>query len=132
LFTGLLYHAAFPVPGVKFHILFNFNKKAYHHSDTEMEGIMVKVNEQVNFAQNRLRRLREWVHVKLYFFLNSALDVGRWSKPWPGSFVLGKQTRCPVYRRRCEPHSRAGTGWFVSLLKEFYIKHGYEVVQRHL
>ena len=31
--------------------------------------------------------------------LTPALDGGGWSAPRPGRFTLGKETRCPLYRR---------------------------------
>jgi len=40
--------------------------------------------------------------------LTSAQDRGGWTKPRPGRFAPGKETRCPLYRRLIGPQGRSG------------------------
>jgi hypothetical protein len=51
--------------------------------------------------------------------LKSALDGGGWSKPRPGRFIPGKETRYPLYRRLDGTHSLSGRVPQISLQTGF-------------
>ena len=70
----------------------------------EKKRIKVKVKFTLEQAMKALNRMRH----NSAFSLTSTLDESGWSKPRPGQFTFGKETRYPLYSRLYGPKGRSG------------------------
>ena len=68
---------------------------------------IIKVTIKVKLALEQAIKARGGVTVQIYSFFNFGSGSG-WSRPRPGSFTSGKETRCPFYRRLSEPQGCSG------------------------